>query len=264
MIIVDINHGSSSINQLLEIQEKLATTSIQISTSIVVLGYSSTSQLFTPTNNLGEAPKRLRSSPFLFLRKPVKASSVEELLYTSFANTSHSHHHFFPSSHPDGNNKNIHHHLHNNNNNNGLCDPNIKTLSTFLPPDLVEDQFKKISILIAEDNEMNVVVITKMLDRLGYTNYCVAENGKKVLEAVSSSEYDIILMDVMVCTSSNQYLFPPPYPIPLLQFHILVISSRERTLLIFLFYYHNYLDARNGRTWGNSDHPYRRDSNPNR
>ncbi len=226
MIIVDINHGSSSINQLLEIQEKLATTSIQISTSIVVLGYSSTSQLFTPTNNLGEAPKRLRSSPFLFLRKPVKASSVEELLYTSFANTSHSHHHFLPSSHPDGNNNNIHH-LHkknnnNNRNNNGLCEPNINTLSTFLPPDLVEDQFKKISILIAEDNEMNVVVITKMLDRLGYTNYCVAENGKKVLEAVSSSEYDIILMDVMVCIlesislSTSASTRPIPYPRDLL------------------------------------------------
>jgi CheY-like chemotaxis protein len=49
-------------------------------------------------------------------------------------------------------------------------------------------------ILIAEDNDINQVVTTKVLASAGYE--CeVAENGKQALEALTQATYDLVLMD---------------------------------------------------------------------
>jgi CheY-like chemotaxis protein len=49
-------------------------------------------------------------------------------------------------------------------------------------------------ILIAEDNDINQVVTTKVLASAGYE--CeVAENGKQALDALSQGAYDLVLMD---------------------------------------------------------------------
>ena len=49
-------------------------------------------------------------------------------------------------------------------------------------------------ILIAEDNDINQIVTTKVLANAGYS--CdVADNGKKALDALSSQAYDLVLMD---------------------------------------------------------------------
>jgi two-component system sensor histidine kinase/response regulator len=49
-------------------------------------------------------------------------------------------------------------------------------------------------ILIAEDNDINQIVTTKVLANAGYA--CdVADNGKKALEALSNQAYDLVLMD---------------------------------------------------------------------
>jgi two-component system, sensor histidine kinase and response regulator len=49
-------------------------------------------------------------------------------------------------------------------------------------------------ILIAEDNDINQIVTTKVLASAGYE--CeVAENGKQALEALSRATYDLVLMD---------------------------------------------------------------------
>ncbi|WP_210415543.1 CHASE3 domain-containing protein [Bdellovibrio sp. NC01] len=49
-------------------------------------------------------------------------------------------------------------------------------------------------ILIAEDNQINQVIITKILEHLGLR--CdIAANGKEVIEALNSRPYDVILMD---------------------------------------------------------------------
>ncbi|GAA5947465.1 hypothetical protein JCM3765_001690 [Sporobolomyces pararoseus] len=52
-----------------------------------------------------------------------------------------------------------------------------------------------LSILCAEDNPINVKVLTHLLKRMGYT--CdVAEDGQVALEKVQKKRYDLVLMDV--------------------------------------------------------------------
>jgi CheY-like chemotaxis protein len=52
-------------------------------------------------------------------------------------------------------------------------------------------------IMLAEDNPINQKVGLLMLSRLGYTANTVV-NGKRVLEALDKSTYDIILMDIQM------------------------------------------------------------------
>ncbi|PIK13612.1 CHASE domain-containing protein [Halobacteriovorax sp. JY17] len=51
-----------------------------------------------------------------------------------------------------------------------------------------------INILVAEDNKINQIVITKMLSTIGFT-VDLAENGLEVLEMLKTKKYDLILMD---------------------------------------------------------------------
>jgi PAS domain S-box-containing protein len=52
-------------------------------------------------------------------------------------------------------------------------------------------------ILLAEDNELNLQLMTLMLGQLGY-EFEFARNGQEALDLVSKNEYDIILMDVQM------------------------------------------------------------------
>ncbi|MEJ7588611.1 MAG: response regulator [Ferruginibacter sp.] len=54
-----------------------------------------------------------------------------------------------------------------------------------------------LDILIAEDNPLNQKWTTKILSKLGYQTQ-IAQNGKEVLEVVSTRQYDLILMDVQM------------------------------------------------------------------
>ena len=54
-----------------------------------------------------------------------------------------------------------------------------------------------LSILIAEDNMTNQMLIRKILERLGYRADLV-ENGKDVIEKLKVQDYDVILMDVQM------------------------------------------------------------------
>jgi PAS domain S-box-containing protein len=56
------------------------------------------------------------------------------------------------------------------------------------------DPKKNLRILLAEDNQVNQKVATKLLQSLGY-NPDVANNGLEVLSALQHATYDIILMD---------------------------------------------------------------------
>ena len=64
----------------------------------------------------------------------------------------------------------------------------------------LSSEFSKLyplSILIAEDNPVNQKWTTKILSKLGYQTE-VVNNGKEVLEVVSTKQYDLILMDVQM------------------------------------------------------------------
>ncbi|WP_339751834.1 ATP-binding protein [Algoriphagus aquimarinus] len=52
-------------------------------------------------------------------------------------------------------------------------------------------------ILLAEDNDLNLQLMTLMLDQLGY-DFEVAKNGLEVLGLVKAKEFDMILMDVQM------------------------------------------------------------------
>ncbi|MEC0268253.1 PAS domain S-box protein [Paenibacillus anseongense] len=54
-----------------------------------------------------------------------------------------------------------------------------------------------LKILIAEDNEVNQLVLKKMIEKLGHKT-TVVQNGKEAVEAVKRYSYDIIFMDIQM------------------------------------------------------------------
>jgi signal transduction histidine kinase/CheY-like chemotaxis protein/ligand-binding sensor domain-containing protein len=56
---------------------------------------------------------------------------------------------------------------------------------------------KLLRILVAEDNLVNQKVITKLLEKRGH-EVLVVENGREALDALESSRFDLVLMDVQM------------------------------------------------------------------
>ncbi len=54
---------------------------------------------------------------------------------------------------------------------------------------------RNLSILVAEDNEINQIIIQAILDRMGH-DVAFANNGAEALDAVKAEDFDLILMDV--------------------------------------------------------------------
>jgi PAS domain S-box-containing protein len=64
--------------------------------------------------------------------------------------------------------------------------------------DRVENSTEQsLKILIAEDNEVNQLVLKKMIEKLGYKATLV-HNGKEAVDAVKRYPYDIIFMDIQM------------------------------------------------------------------
>ncbi|MCP4132965.1 MAG: response regulator [bacterium] len=51
------------------------------------------------------------------------------------------------------------------------------------------------TILVVEDNQINMVLLRSMLEKAGYSYTC-AFSGEEAVEKAASSEFDIILMDI--------------------------------------------------------------------
>lgn len=51
-------------------------------------------------------------------------------------------------------------------------------------------------VLIAEDHPMNQLLMKKLMSSFGITNYKIADNGQKALDAYKAEKWDVILMDV--------------------------------------------------------------------
>ncbi len=69
-----------------------------------------------------------------------------------------------------------------------------KEPSTFEIPQKLDNVGTK-SILLAEDNEVNQMLVVTLLEQWKY-HVDVAENGKKAIEMLQGKNYDLILMDV--------------------------------------------------------------------
>jgi two-component system, sensor histidine kinase and response regulator len=74
-----------------------------------------------------------------------------------------------------------------------LVRPVEQTLATALPAAAPSG----VRVLVAEDNPVNTRVVTAMLEKHGYGVTCVG-NGLEALEAVRSSPFDIVLMDMQM------------------------------------------------------------------
>ena len=61
----------------------------------------------------------------------------------------------------------------------------------------IDEYYKdEIKILIVEDNLVNLKLITKFIQKLGYNNIITAENGQKCLDLFYKNDFDIIFMDI--------------------------------------------------------------------
>jgi len=56
--------------------------------------------------------------------------------------------------------------------------------------------FKNESLLIVEDNNVNKILIKKMLQEIGYSNIKTSSNGIEALKLMNNYNFDIILMDI--------------------------------------------------------------------
>ncbi|MGB9892555.1 response regulator [Thermodesulfovibrio yellowstonii] len=63
-----------------------------------------------------------------------------------------------------------------------------------LPEDI---SFKKGKILVVEDDEINQIVIKKILQEAGFT-VDIAENGKRAIQKLKENKFDAILMDIQM------------------------------------------------------------------
>ncbi|RCW93444.1 response regulator [Winogradskyella arenosi] len=64
-----------------------------------------------------------------------------------------------------------------------------------LEAQLATINLKALNVLIVDDNKINILVLTKILEQLGITPD-TAEDGKQALEAVTNNNYQLVLMDI--------------------------------------------------------------------
>ena len=64
-------------------------------------------------------------------------------------------------------------------------------------PPIPSGQTKVLNILLAEDNRVNQVVATRMLERMGHA-ITVANNGAEALALLAASSFDLLLMDIQM------------------------------------------------------------------
>lgn len=77
--------------------------------------------------------------------------------------------------------------------------PREITTTKQISPEVTESLTEptRLKILLAEDNNINQMVATRMIERLGYKADIVS-NGKEAVEAAANIDYDIIFMDILM------------------------------------------------------------------
>ena len=94
-----------------------------------------------------------------------------------------------------------------------------------------------LNVLVAEDNTVNRLVVTRMLERMGHRADSV-ENGRLAVEAFASRGYDLILMDLMMpemdglqATSAIRALPPPHCHVPIIALTANVLTADASTCI---------------------------------
>jgi signal transduction histidine kinase/CheY-like chemotaxis protein len=65
------------------------------------------------------------------------------------------------------------------------------------PVDTSAAPLRPLRVLVAEDNQVNQLLFSKMLERLGHTAVTVGD-GRQAVDAVQGEDFDIVLMDVQM------------------------------------------------------------------
>lgn len=74
----------------------------------------------------------------------------------------------------------------------------IGEVSTVQKISITERSSESFKILVAEDNKVNQLLVKKLLQKLGYTNFKIVDNGKLAIEALNEEDFDLILMDIQM------------------------------------------------------------------
>jgi two-component system, sensor histidine kinase and response regulator len=74
--------------------------------------------------------------------------------------------------------------------------PKVAGLTSSTPPKATA-QRKNLNILLAEDNRVNQVVATRILEKMGHAT-TVANNGAEALTLLKDHSYDLVLMDIQM------------------------------------------------------------------
>jgi len=82
-----------------------------------------------------------------------------------------------------------------NNDKNDTSDKNM-TLDRYINKNNLSGLKDNVRILIAEDVYINQKVVVSFLNKLGFTNIQVVDNGKKCLDLALNNNYDIIILDI--------------------------------------------------------------------
>ena len=108
--------------------------------------------------------------------------------------------------------------------------------SPAIPPAPARPQ-RPLSILLAEDNRINQMLVRSMLQKFGHS-VRVAENGRQALDAVIAEDFDAVLMDMQMpemdgeeATRRIRALPPPKNRVPVLALTAdVMLEHRERYL----------------------------------
>lgn len=60
---------------------------------------------------------------------------------------------------------------------------------------LRKNKYANLSILLAEDNNLNRNMMVKILQKMGYDNLIVVNDGKEAIEKYNTFKFDLILLD---------------------------------------------------------------------
>tara|TARA_R110002051_G_C8339165_1_gene438073 strand:- start:25 stop:516 length:492 start_codon:yes stop_codon:yes gene_type:complete len=72
-----------------------------------------------------------------------------------------------------------------------------KSVSSFVQKSMTPPPLRGKKILIAEDNEINQIVIQSMLEGTN-ASLTIVDNGKQAVEAAKEKDFDLILMDIQM------------------------------------------------------------------